>query len=189
MPSNAYVPLDLTAYRNAPAAVLAHDQSQPALGYQDFQGIPFSVGSQDAAFIGLDVQLTVAGSVSVTDRARAVLPIHTLQLVPVSAHGWLCARVGGPNYEPIAHHDVWRRGVFAHTSPIYVAVGDARSMNSPDGLQYLLTLVEGGLAYARTLAPRRPDHLVTHHHGEPVHQAFLERPFLEAQAALRARLQ
>jgi len=30
--------------------------------------------------------------------------------------------------------------------------------------------------------------LVTHHHGEADHQAYLERPFLEAEALLRARL-
>jgi hypothetical protein len=56
------------------------------------------------------------------------------------------------------------------------------------GLQYMLTLVEGGLDYVRELAPRRPDHLVRHHHGEADHQAFLERPFQEARSALRARL-
>src|SRR5690349_10857311 len=97
-------------------------------------------------------------------------------------------RVGGPNYDPIPHHDVWSRGVFAHTSPIYVAVGEEWSMADRDGLQYMLTLVEGGLAYVRDLAPRRPPHRVSYHHGEADHQAFLERPFLEAQAALRARL-
>ena len=36
---------------------------------------------------------------------------------------------------------------------------------------------------------RNTDHgTVTHHHGEADHQAYLERPFLEAQALLRARL-
>jgi hypothetical protein len=150
--------------------------------------------------------------VSVTARANSILPIHTLQIVhnghvvaqtdepagtrtltlraevQMDRHGWLCARVGGPNYEPVAHHDVWSRGVFAHTSPIYVAVGDDWAMADHDGLQYMLTLVEGGLAYVRDLAPRRPAGRVRYHHGEDDHQAFLERPFLEAQAALHARL-
>ena len=145
--------------------------------------------------------------------ALSVLPIHTLQVVhngrivaqtddpagareltlrthvKVDGHGWLCARVGGPNYEPIVHHDVWARGVFAHTSPIYIAVGDEWSMADRDGLQYMLTLVEGGLAYVRDMAPRRPPERVLHHHGETDHQAFLQRPFLEALAALRDRLQ
>lgn len=172
--------------------------------------IEFSVEGRD---IGDTVQLPAGGgTVNVVATARSILPIHTLQVVQngnivaqtdepagarelsvrervkVDEHGWLCARVGGPNYEPIPHHDVWTRGVFAHTSPIYVAVGDEWSMAARDGLQYMLTLVEGGLAYVRDMAPRRPSGRVSHHHGEADHQAFLERPFLEAQAALRARL-
>jgi hypothetical protein len=96
--------------------------------------------------------------------------------------------VAGPNYEPIAHHDVWARGVFAHTSPIYVACGDEWEMADQAGLRYMLTLVGGGLEYIRGLSPQRRPGTVTHHHGEPDHRAFLERPFLEAQAALRSRL-
>jgi hypothetical protein len=117
--------------------------------------------------------------------------VHELSLrldLRVNGHGWLCARVGGPNYTPTPHFDTWSRGVFAHTSPIYIAVGNEWTMADRDGLQYMLTLVEGGLAYVRELAPRRPPEHVRHHHGESDHQGFLDRPFLEAQAALRARL-
>ncbi len=38
------------------------------------------------------------------------------------------------------------------------------------------------------LAPLRPPGTVLHHHGEPDHQAFLERPFEEARDALHRRL-
>ena len=183
------------------------------LGRTFLSGGPLLEFSVDGAKIGDTVRLPAGGgTLHVAARARSILPIHTLQLVhngeivaqtdepagartlslraevTVGRHGWLCARVGGPNYAPIAHHDVWGRGVFAHTSPIYVAVGDEWSMADRDGLQYMLTLVEGGLAYVRDLAPRRPALRVRHHHGEADHQAFLERPFLEALAALRARL-
>jgi hypothetical protein len=183
------------------------------LGRTFLSGGPLLEFSVDGAEIGDTLRLPAGGgTVSVTATARSILPIHTLQLVhngrivaeaddpagartlsiredvDVRQHSWLCARVAGPNYEPIAHHDVWKRGVFAHTSPIYVAVGDDWSMGDRDGLQYMLTLVEGGLAYVRDFAPRRPAALVTHHHGESDHAAFLARPFLEAQAALRARL-
>jgi hypothetical protein len=56
------------------------------------------------------------------------------------------------------------------------------------GLQYMLTLVGGSLDYIRHLSPQYRRGTVTHHHGEADHQAFLERPFLQAQALLRARL-
>ena len=60
-------------------------------------------------------------------------------------------------------------------------------MSDPSGLQYLLTLVGGSLEYIRSMSPRRRPDSVTHHHPEADHDAYLERPFLEAQAALRAR--
>jgi hypothetical protein len=183
------------------------------LGRTFLSGGPLLEFSVEGAQIGDTVQLPPGGgTVDVTATARSVLPVHTLQIIQngvvvaqadeaagartltlhttlrVDAHSWLCARVAGPNYEPIAHHDTWSRGVFAHTSPIYVACGDEWSMADQAGLQYMLTLVGGSLAYIRHLSPQWPSGKVTHHHGEPDHQAFLERPFREAQAALRTRL-
>ena len=183
------------------------------LGRTFLSGGPLLELSINGAQIGDTVRLPAGGgTVSVVATARSILPIHSLQVVQngeivaqtddsagtaelsiraevnVDRNSWLCARVGGPDYAPIAHFDTWSRGIFAHTSPIYVAVGDQWSMADPGGLEYLLTLVEGGLAYVRGLAPRRSADRVLHHHGEADHQAFLERPFLEAQAALQARL-
>jgi hypothetical protein len=60
-------------------------------------------------------------------------------------------------------------------------------MADPDGLRYIRTLVEGAREYVRHTAPRRADHLTTHHHGEPNHLAWLERPFAEALEALDSR--
>jgi hypothetical protein len=161
------------------------------------------------------VRLPAGGaSVEVCAQARSVLPIHTLQIVlngqvvaessepsgarrlslrtrvSVDQDSWLCARVGGPNYERLAHHDVWNRGVFGHTSPIYVACGTREWQRmDPSGVQYMLTLVDGSLEYIRHIAPRHAGGRVTHHHGESDHQAWLERPFLEAHAALTRRLE
>ena len=183
------------------------------LGRTFLSGGPLVEFSVEGAQIGDTVSLPPGGgTVEVMATAQSVLPVHTLQIVMngdvvaqvddvrgnrtltlrtslhVDAHSWLCARVSGPNYEPIAHHDTWSRGVFAHTSPIYVACGGDWAMADTDGLQYMLTLVGGSLEYIRHLSPQWPSANVTHHHGEPDHQAFLERPFREAQDALRARL-
>ncbi len=89
---------------------------------------------------------------------------------------------------PIAASFSSPRGVFAHTSPIYLACGGDWSLADPAGLNYMLTLVDGSLEYIRGLAPRRHPGTATHHHGEPDHEAFLERPFLEAREALHRRL-
>ena len=167
----------------------------------------------DGAQVGDTVRLPGGGGrIDLVATARSILPVHTLQIVhngqvvaqtdeprgarelalhiSLEIHGnsWLCARVGGPDYVARPHHDTWSRGVFAHTSPIYVACGGEWSQADAASLQYMLTLVGGSLEYVRQRAPRwRPDR-VTHHHGEADHQAYLERPLLEAHAALRARL-
>jgi hypothetical protein len=176
-------------------------------------GGPLLEFSAEGAAIGDTVHLPAGGgTVEVHAQARSILPIHTLQLVHngqvvadtteqkgtrelslntnvrVTEPGWLCARVGGPNYQQLHHHDVWQRGIFAHSSPIYLACGERDRRGDRDGLQYMLTLVEGSLEYVRRTAPRHRHGTVTHHHGEADHLAYLERPFLEALTALRARL-
>ena len=60
-------------------------------------------------------------------------------------------------------------------------------MADPQGLAYMRTLVEGAREYVRHTAVRRSDQLTTHHHGEPDHLAWLERPFAEALRALDER--
>jgi hypothetical protein len=153
------------------------------------------------------------GTLEVQAAAESIFPIHSLQIVQqgrvvtsteepggtrrlhlrtsikVDGHTWLAARVGGPGYfQALRHRDVARRGVFAHTSPIYVACGGAWSLASQDTARYMLTLIEGGLTYIRETAAHDPTEAVTHHHGQANHLAFLERPFLEARAAIERKL-
>jgi hypothetical protein len=185
------------------------------LGRTFLSGGPLLEFAVDGAQIGDTLRLPASGgTVEVHASANSVLPVHSLQIIhngqvvaqsdaaagggrslslkarlPVASDSWLAARVAGPNYEPVAHHDVWARGVFAHTSPVYVACGDREwAMADQHGLQYMLTLVGGSLEYIRQRSPQHRPGTVTHHHGEADHQAYLERPFLEAEALLRARL-
>ena len=44
------------------------------------------------------------------------------------------------------------------------------------------------LAYIRETSTQHRPGTVTHHHGEEDHMAYLERPFLEAQAAIHRRM-
>jgi hypothetical protein len=176
-------------------------------------GGPLLEFSVEGARVGDTVGLPAdGGTISVKATARSILPVHTLQIVRngevvaqvdeprgaralelneqlrIDGHSWLCARVSGPDYNPVAHHDTWSRGVFAHTSPVYVACGGDWQMADPAGLQYMLTLVGGSLEYIRQVSPQWPAERVTHHHGEADHLAYLERPLREAEAALRIRL-
>ena len=168
----------------------------------------------DGREIGDTVQLSGAGTVSVEASAESVLPIASLQLVmngevvaetvdpsavrrlelraevPVEEDSWLAARCGGASYwDGPAHRDVWGRRIFAHTSPLYVACGpDAWSRSDPDVDRRMITLIEGGLDRIRH-GRRYPEDRITHHHAEPDHEAFLERPFLEAMERVRERME
>jgi hypothetical protein len=152
------------------------------------------------------------GTVEVEAVATSIFPIHTLEIVQaghvvasteeskgarelrlrthlkIESTSWLCARCGGPNYTTIKHHDSWGRGIMAHTSPVYLACGGEYDLFNPETAHYMLTLLDGSLQYIRQRSPQWRPGTTTHHHGEHDHQAFLERPFNEAIAAVHQKL-
>jgi hypothetical protein len=163
--------------------------------------------------IGDTVRIGGPGTVTVSANAESIFPLSALEIVQngevvastserdarrlelttelrMDGDGWIAARCGGEGYfSGTPHCDVWGRGMFAHTSPVYVTTGDEWSMFDPDHARYMLTLIEGSLGYMRHRAVRYPPDYATHHHGEDDHLAYLERPFLEARALLERRLE
>jgi hypothetical protein len=156
---------------------------------------------------------TSGGTVEVEAEVHSIFPVHRLEIVQqgrvvaatenvagarhlrlrerlrVDGHTWLAARTGGPSYEQAVRHlDCWSRGIFAHTSPIYIACGGAWELFSQETAQYMLTLIDGSLTYIRQQSPHWQPGTVTHHHGEEDHLAYLERPFLEAREAIHRRM-
>ncbi len=168
--------------------------------------------SVDGHEIGDTVKLSGPATVEVEAWSESVLPLGTLQIVQngrvvssaesaggtrrlelkeklkVDGHTWIAARTGGPGYYGTAHLDVWSRGVFAHTSPIYVSSGGDWEMYDRETAQYMLTMIEGDLSYIRKGSGQHTHGNVTHHHGEDDHMAYLERPFQQAQAAVQERM-
>ena len=153
------------------------------------------------------------GTVEVSATAESILPIHTLEVVQegrvvastenasgtrrlelnakvdVSGHSWLALRCGGPGYTTsIPHHDGWGRGLMAHTSPGYIACGEEWWMFNQDTAQYMLTMMDGCITYIRNTSRQHRSGDITHHHGEDDHQAYLERPFIEARTAIHKRM-
>jgi hypothetical protein len=179
-------------------------------------GGPMLAFSVEGAAVGDTLRLPEGGgTVEVEATAESIFPLHTLQIVQqgrvvaatdepagarrlalkarlrVSAPTWLAARCGGPNYTTRPHHHGghdWERGIFAHTSPVYVAAGREWNLYDPGTAEYMLTLIEGGLAYIRQRAPAYTPGTVTHHHGEADHLAYLERPFHQARQAVLDRM-
>ena len=124
-----------------------------------------------------------------TEEANGARRLDLRAYIKLPANGWLAARCGGPNYHDMrCFPDVWNRPMFAHTSPIYVAVGGPWQMFDQATARYMLTLIDGSLAYMRHTAAHDPRDSVTHHHGDEDHMAFLERPFHEAAAAIHRRM-
>ena len=183
-----------------------------ARGRTFLSGGPIVRFTVDGREIGDTIQLSGAGTVEVEAWAESIIPINRLEVVQagrvvasteskegvrrlelreklqIDGHTWLAARCGGPDYFGRAHHDLWRRGVFAHTSPIYVASGGDWSMFDEATAKYMLTLIEGDLAYIRESSRQHMHGNITHHHGEDDHMAYLERPFIEAQDAVHERM-
>ena len=158
---------------------------------------------------------TGGGTVHADATASSAAPLHLLQIVEggrvvaearapggarqleiheeirVLGDTWLIARTGGPNYfDSRGYADVWGRAAFAHTSPVYVACGDADwARSDPTTLQYLLTRVDAALEYVRFIAPRSRLGGGGHPHRHADHLEHLEGPFLEARARLQRRME
>jgi hypothetical protein len=158
--------------------------------------------------VGDTVQLSGPGTVQVEASAESIFPLAALEIVvqgrvvasteqaegprsrltlsepvQIPADSWVAARCRGT----ANHLDEWGRPVFAHTSPVYVTTGREWAPRDDAAARYMMTLVEGGLQYVRNTAVHHPPGTVTHHHGRGDHLGYLEGPFHEALAALRAR--
>lgn len=177
-------------------------------------GGPMIALAVNGAAIGDTINLPGnGGTVEVEATAESIFPIHTLQIVQegkvvaqvedragtrrlqlkekihLDHHTWLAARTSGPDYFNFTtHHDGWGRGIFAHTSPIYVAVGGEWWMFDKATAEYMLTLVDGTIQYIRDHARRYEPGTVTHHHNHHDHAEFLEEPFQQAAAAIHKRM-
>lgn len=71
----------------------------------------------------------------------------------------------------------------------YIACGETWWMANQDTAQYMLTMIEGNLAYIRQMTRQHRPGEVTHHHGEKDHLTYLERPFHEAREEILRRTQ
>ena len=184
-----------------------------AAGRTFLSGGPIIHLSVDGRDVGETLAISSPGTVEIEAWSESVLPVYSLEIVHnglvvartesrngarrleikeqvrIDAHSWIAARTGAFDYfDIVQHHDVWNRGVFAHTSPVYIACGGQWDMFDSATAQYMLTLIEGDLTYIRETAGVRPVGTVTHRHGEPDHLAYLQRPFLEARDAILSRM-
>ena len=166
----------------------------------------------DGREIGDTVEIDGPGKVSVDAWAESVVPIHRLDLlkngeviasaesaegarrldlkldVDIDAHSWLAIRSGSPTYYGDPDYDDLPRGIYSHTSPIYVACGGDWWMFDRDVTAHMLNIIEGDLVYIRQTAGQLPADRVSHRHGGDDHFEYLSRPFMEARDAIHKRM-
>jgi hypothetical protein len=183
-----------------------------AKGRTMLSGGPIIHFTVDGREVGDTINLSSSGTVEVSAWAESVVPMSRLEIVQegrvvastesasptrrleisekikISGNSWLAARAGGPDYYGYNYYDQWQRGIFAHTSPIYVAVGGPWHMFDEATAQYMLTLIHGATTYIDNSSRQHTHGHVNHHHGEDDHLAYLKRPFVEAQEAVELRL-
>ena len=163
--------------------------------------------------VGDTVELASAGTVELSAWAESVVPMSKLEIIQegkviassevdtptrrlslnekvrIDGNTWLAARAGGPGYySGYQYYDVWQRGIFSHTSPIYVSVGGTWSMFDIATANYMLTLMHGSLTYIDNSSRQHAHGHVTHHHGEDDHIGYLKRPINEAIEAVHRRI-
>lgn len=94
------------------------------------------------------LQVVVNGEVVAEERQEGgVLEAQLKAKVRVDRSSWLAARCLGS----LKVWHCWPALITAHTSPVYVQVGDGRQFR-PSDATYMMTFLEGGLAWLETLA-------------------------------------
>ncbi|MBM4041499.1 MAG: hypothetical protein FJ290_23605 [Planctomycetes bacterium] len=117
------------------------------------------------------IEIVQAGRVVASERGgKGVRQLRAAAKVRVERSGWLAARCFGLEGHPGAY-------LAAHTSPVYVKVGDTRAFDGP-AAEHMLALVEGGVEYLNTLATA----------FDEASRKRLVGLYKEAQAELRGRL-
>ena len=184
-----------------------------AKGRTVLSGGPIIHLTVDGHEVGDTLELSSPGTVEVSAWAESVVPMSKLEIiqegkviassevdnptrklslnetVKIEGNSWLAARAGGPGYySGYRYYDVWERGIFSHTSPVYVAVGGPWSMFDVATAKYMLTLMHGSLTYIDNSSRQHSHGHVTHHHGEDDHIGYLKRPINEAIEAVHRRL-
>jgi hypothetical protein len=120
------------------------------------------------------LEVVVNGRVVASASSReGAKKLSVVQRAKLPRSSWIAARCASN----LARYTNWHERIGAHTSPVYVVVGN-QEIFSPSDASYMLTLIDGGLTYLDTLSVR---------YDEKRHRQ-MKAVFQRAQAHLHARL-
>ncbi|GAA1781606.1 CehA/McbA family metallohydrolase [Actinomadura chokoriensis] len=135
------------------------------------------------------LEIVVNGIVAGSRRWDEPVETGTLDVdLAVGESSWVAARCYGPGDGIARHRDVWERPIMAHTSPVYVAPGDAYERTDEAVLREMLHLIEGVEQHIRDRARTDWPGPADHRHGEADHGRFLLAPLAEARETILRRL-
>jgi hypothetical protein len=134
---------------------LPGDEIQLPAGGGQVQVTAVAHSAQPFEVIGLVLNGQVVARAQADARGLAATLEAT---VTVERSSWLAARCYGRG----KLHTTYPIDIGAHTSPVYVVVGNQRQTSTVDA-SYLLTLLEGGAAYLEKLAVWRSESQRQHH--------------------------
>jgi hypothetical protein len=119
------------------------------------------------------LEIVFNGRVVASAESRAGAPeLRISERVKVDGSGWLAARC-------VSEHrawSVWPQHIAAHTSPVFVQAGRDEVFDNPTA-EYLVTIMEGGMAWLDTLATR----------ADPRRHAQVRAVFEDAIAQVRQK--
>ena len=134
-------------------------------------------------------------------------PVNKIEIstkINIDRCSWIAVRCGGKEYwsdgnfsssnkavlRPMkdVHYDGQRKGIFAHSSPIYISFNGETQMFDEDVIKEMIAVLDADLLYLREISPQQDDEVTTHRHGMKDHLEFLSKPFLEAKQKLHKRL-
>jgi hypothetical protein len=155
----------------------------------------------DSIFPVNSLQVVVGGAVAAeaTD-ANGAKHLVLKARVRIDRDTWIAARTGGSGYatNALRHHIEpppprekpidFSKAIIAHTSPVYVTRGASWDAYDERVARFLLRSIDGGLEHLRTRATLDLAPSSSYAHGERDHLAYLERPYLQARAAIEKRI-
>jgi len=119
------------------------------------------------------LEIVFNGRVVASAESRAGAPeLRISERVKVDGSGWLAARC-------VSEHrawSVWPQHIAAHTSPVFIQAGRDEVFDNPTA-EYLVTIMEGGMAWLDTLATR----------ADPRRHAQVRAVFEDAIAQVRQK--
>lgn len=180
-----------TFISSGPLLRLSVDDCSPGSLLRNKRGTDVAVRAVARSIFPID-RLEIVANGQVVAIRTSIDPVEELELdmhLQISADTWVVARCYAPGESVARHHDVWRRPVMAHTSPVYAAAGERYDPFDREVAEHMMQVIEGARLYIMERARTVWAGTASHRHGRVDHVDYLLSPLDEARRALQKRIE